>query len=278
MNHKNAEGKIYMLRTGKYFFIVIIFMLFYQLDLSAATIVLKSGATVKGALLDKTDEKITIQDPYTREVRTIKSDAVLSITLEANEQKLVDAKKKSGGIFAGKNLLEQLEPTIGLLPGIAYPVGKMGSRIKIGYGFNAFADVAIPVKPGVFAIRFGLTAGFLYHSTSGTDYASTLMHIPVNAYMKFQFLTGIGLRPYIKLGGGIVPVLSGSSSDVPPAALAAVGLGYTNAKIPFMEFFIEAGYMMIFESIRGDFVTANIGVAYRFGAPAASVAPTGGKK
>jgi hypothetical protein len=267
-----------MIKTCKFFLIITFLIIFSHLDLSAATIVLKNGATVKGALLDKNDEKITIQDPYTREVRTIRSDAIVSITLEANEQKIVDEKKKTGNIFAGKNLLEQLEPTIGLMPGIAYPVGKMGSRIKIGFGGSAFADVAFPVMPGRFAIRLGLSAGCLYHSTSGTDYASSLMHIPVDAYMKLQVLTSIGVRPYVKIGGGIAPVLSGGSSDVPLAALAAVGLGYTNAKIPFMEFFIEAGYMMVFESIRGDFVTANIGVAYRFGAPAAAAAPTGGKK
>ncbi len=127
------------------------------------------------------------------------------------------------------------------------------------------------------AIRFGLTAGFLYHGTTATDYASTLMHIPVNAYAKLQFMTKIGIRPYIKVGGGITPVISGPATDIAPSVIAGAGLGYSPNKIPYMEFFIEAGYMMVFESIRGDFITANIGVAYRFGAPAVTTIKPAGK-
>ena len=256
-----------MTRFPKYLLFITILILFSYLDVSAATIVLKNGATVKGALLDKTDEKITIQDIYTKEVRVIRSDAILSITLEATDQKVVEEKKK-GNIFAGKNLLEQLEPTLGIMPGISLPIGKIGSKVKLGFGGNVFADVALPVMPGRLAIRFGLSVGCLYHTTSGTDYASSLLHLPVDAYMKIQILTSVGVRPYIKIGGGITPIMSGGTTDVPPSAIAAVGLGYSNAKIPYLEFFIEAGYRMVFESLRGDFVTANIGVAYRFGLPA----------
>jgi hypothetical protein len=266
-----------MIRTGKYFFTIIIIILFSCLDLSAATVILKSGATIKGTLMDKTDEKIVLQETYTKEVRVIRSDLILSITLEPGEQKIVD-QKKSGKIFIKGNILEQIEPTLGLMPGIAYPIGKMGSRIQIGYGGNLFFDLAIPVVPGTFALRFGLTAGALYHGTSKTSASSSVLHFPVNAYAKFQFLTASGVRPYIKIGGGTVPVLIGGKVDIPPSAIAAFGLGYSPNKIPFMEFFIEAGYMMVFEKIRGDFVTGNIGVAYRFGAPAAAgTSPAGNK-
>lgn len=266
-----------MIRITKGLIIVTILILLSTLKLSAATIILKNGATVKGALIDKTDDKVTIQDQWTRQLRSINSDAILSLTLEAGEQKIVDAKKKKI-MFVGDNLLTSLQPTIGIMPGIAYPVGKMGSRIGIGFGFNAFADVAIPVVPDLMAIRFGLSVGYLYHGTSNTEYSSSIMHIPVNAYVKLQFLTSIGLRPYIKAGGGITPVISGSATDIAPSVVAAAGLGYSHAKIPYMEFFIEAGYTMVFESIRGDFVTAHIGVAYRFGAPTpVTVKPVGGK-
>jgi hypothetical protein len=255
-----------MVRTGKWFILISIFIFLTSLELSAATIILKNGATVKGVLIDKTDDTVTIQDQWTKQLRSINSDAILSLTLEAGEQKIVDAKKKK--IFSGDNLLTTLQPTIGIMPGMAYPVGKIGSRISIGFGFNAFVDIAVPVKPDLMAIRFGLSVGYLYHGTTNTEYSSSIMHIPVNAYAKLQFLTSVGVRPYIKLGGGITPVLSGAATDMAPAAVAAMGLGYTPRKIPYMEFFIEAGYMMVFESIRGDFVIANIGVAYRFGAPA----------
>ena len=265
-----------MARINQWFLLISICILLSSLELSAATIILKNGATVKGALIDKTDSTVTIQDQWTKQLRSINADAILSLTLEANEQKIVDAKKKK--IFVGDNLLPSLEPTVGIMPGIAYPVGKIGSRIGIGFGFNAFADVAIPVKPDLMAIRFGLSVGYLYHGTSNTDFSSSIMHIPVNAYAKLQFLTSVGVRPYIKVGGGITPVVSGPATDIAPSLVVGAGLGYSHAKIPYLEFFLEAGYMMVFESVRGDFVTANIGVAYRFGAPLpVSVKPVGGK-
>lgn len=107
------------------------FILLSTLELSAATIILKNGATVKGALIDKTDTTVTIQDQWTKQLRSINTDAILSLTLEAGEQKIVDAKKKKI-TFTKDNLLVMLQPTVGLMPGIAYPVGKMGSKIQIG--------------------------------------------------------------------------------------------------------------------------------------------------
>ena len=91
--------------------------------------------------------------------------------------------------------------------------------------------------------------------------------LPVIAYAKFLYNFGTGLRPYIKVGGGITPVMGGGT-DIDPTVAVSLGLGYINPKIPYLEFFIEAGTMMVFESLRGDFITAKIGVAYRFGAPA----------
>jgi hypothetical protein len=95
------------------------------------------------------------------------------------------------------------------------------------------------------------------------------MMLPIIAYGRFIYNSKIGLRPYLKVGGGITPVMAGAT-DIDPTVAFCLGLGYINDKIPYIEFFVEAGMMMVFESLRGDFITANIGVAYRFGAPAAS--------
>lgn len=249
-----------MTRIKKLFLLIPLFLFASSLELFAATIILKNGATIKGALIDKTDATVTIQDQYTKQLRSINSDAILSMTLESDEQKIADKKKSK--IFVGNNILPMLQPTLGIMPGIYYPVGKLGPKVGLGYGSNIFCDVAIPIKPDLFALRFGLSAGLFYHSNA------SIMHIPVNLYAKLQFLTPVGVRPYIKLGGGITPVISGSATDIDPSAVIAVGIGYAPNKIPYLEFFIEGGYTMVFESMRGDFVTANIGVAYRFQAPA----------
>ena len=245
----------------------------------AATIVLRSGVTVKGKLIDRTDDEITIQDPDTRQMRVIKSIFVRDLVLERDEQKLVEKleKKKKGkdlklrgGDDAG-DLLKTLQPSIGIMPGIALPVGKLASKVQLGYGALLFADTGIPMKTEIFKVRFGLSVGFLYHPTKSTKASSSIMMIPVVAYTKLQFITPVGVRPYIKLGGGITPVMGGGTS-IDPTAAAAFGLGYINNKIPYMEFFFEAGFMMAFEKVRGDFVTVNLGVAYRFGAPPATMA------
>jgi hypothetical protein len=252
----------------------------YTIQADAATLVLRSGVTVKGKLIDRTEEEITIQDPDTRQMRAIKTVFIKDLVLEPDEQKLAEKleKKKKGkdiklrGADAVEDLLPVIQPTIGLMPGIAYPFGKVGKNLGLGYGAYLFCDVGIPMKTEIFKIRPGLSVGFLYHQTKSSDYAPTLMMLPITAYMKFQFITKVGVRPYIKIGGGITPVLSSGGNSFDPTMTAAVGLGYINDRIPFMEFFFEAGMMMAFEKVRGDFITANIGVAYRFGAPPATVA------
>ena len=233
---------------------------------------------VKGKLIDRTDDEITIQDPDTKQMRVIKTIFVRDLVLEQDEQKLVDKleKKKKGKdlkLRGGEeeDLLKVLQPSIGIMPGIALPVGKLASKVQLGYGALLFADTGIPMKTEIFKVRFGLSVGFLYHQTKSAKSTSSIMMIPIIAYTKLQFITPVGVRPYIKLGGGITPVMGGGTS-MDPTFAAGVGLGYVNNKIPFMEFFFEAGFMMAFEKVRGDFVTVNLGVAYRFGAPPATMA------
>ncbi|MBN2078721.1 MAG: hypothetical protein JW838_07125 [Spirochaetes bacterium] len=224
----------------------------------AATIVLKNGATIRGKLIHRTDAELTLEDRVTKQLRLIKSDQVKTITLDPGEEK--------AGLSADASvLLVSLRPTIGLMPGIAYPFGKVGKNLALGYGAMLYSDLQIPMSTQIFKIRLGLGVGFFYHPTKSTDYSPQLMIIPVVAHAKFQFITSVGLRPYIKIGGGITPVLASGGSSMDPTFTGGLGLGYVNEKLPYLEFFIEAGAMMLFEKQRGDFITANLGVAYIFG-------------
>lgn len=231
----------------------------------AATIVLQNGATVTGTLIDYTEEQITIEDPATKQAKVIKTVFIKDMVLTDNEKRIVDrAKKKaSGQTLPGDSLLPLLQPALGLMPGIAYPFGKLGGVVKIGFGGNLFFDLNVIPKPIRFQFRLGLSPGFLYHSVKGSDYSGSLMMIPVLLYAKFLYASDIGVRPYLKVGGGITPVMAGATS-IDPTAAAAIGLGYCPTSLPYVEFFVEGGMMMAFESVRGDFITANIGVAYRF--------------
>ncbi len=241
------------------------------LEANAATIVLRSGVTVKGKLTDKTDDEITIQDPDTKQMRVIKTVFIKDLVLEPDEQKLVEKlekkkKKKEAAVADESNILSIITPSIGLMPGIGLPVGKIAEKVQLGYGAYLFTDVGIPKMPEIFMMRFGLSVGFMYHPTSGAESTSTIMMIPIVAYTKLQFITSVGVRPYIKIGGGITPVMGGGTSMDPTLAVG-LGLGYVNKKIPYMEFFLEAGMLMCFESLNGMFININLGFAYRFGAP-----------
>jgi hypothetical protein len=250
------------------------FILIQQADLTAATVVLTSGVTIKGKLIDRSDEQIVIQDIDTRQVRTIKNAFIRDLTLDADEAKFKQ-KKIKGITTDGSGLLYVLQPELGVLGGIAYPLSTVGKNLALGYGGSVFTDFALPMKPEFFKVRLGLSAGYQYHPTIDSKYANYLNIIPIFLYAKLQFITSVGLRPYLKVGGGYTPVLSsgGNSSDI--TAAGAIGLGYINNKIPYLEFFIEGGAIMFFERENAYMITANIGIAYRFGA--GTSVTTGGK-
>ena len=260
------------------FILIILLVLFcYQSNLKAATITLKAGVTITGTMIDMNDESITVKDSATKQLRNIKSVFVRDIILDPIEKKIEEKQKKGKDIkLRGERidtLLYDLQPELGILPGIAYPFGKLGKALKIGFGGHIFSDVRVPMKQENFQIRLGLSVGFLYHGTNRPDVSSNVMMLPVIAYGKFLYNFGTGLRPYIKVGGGITPVMAGAT-DMDPTVAVGIGLGYINNKLPYLEFFIEAGMMMVFESVRGDFITANIGVSYRFGSPAVETSST----
>lgn len=242
----------------------------------AASIILKSGITITGQLIERTEEDVTIKDSDTQQLKVIKTVFIRNMVLDPKEQKIKEKKKKGkdlmlrGGDSDESGIINVIQPSLGILPGIAYPFGKVGTKLNLGYGGLLFFDVGIPKMPDIFKMRFGLTAGFLYHATKGAQSASQLFIIPIIAYTKLQFITAVGVRPYIKLGGGITPIFGGGSSYDPTFA-AAFGIGFVHRKVLYMEFFIEGGIMMVFEKVRGDFVTAHIGFAYRFGAPPAEI-------
>lgn len=268
----------------KHYLLIFIFaILAYSINLDAASIVLRSGTALKGKLIDRNDEEITIQDPATKQLRVIKAIFIKDLVLDPGEEKIGVKKKPAepakkggtgaGGATASPDLLAALEPALGLMPGVAIPFGKINKGVNIGFGFTLFSDLSIPMKLDVLKIRPGLSIGFLYHTTKGGSPFSLekrspyVMMIPVIAYIKLQFIAPHGFRPYIKIGGGITPVLAQGMTSMDPTFAPGVGLGYVNGKIPYLEFYIDMGVLMAFEKVRGDFITASAGIAYRFGAP-----------
>jgi hypothetical protein len=250
---------------------VLIMIILYTGRAESATIVLITGATINGKIIERSGDRIIIQDAFTNNKKKIKNELILCLVLYPADLEKEEKKSQpdTGGGDKQQGLVYVLQPTLGLLPGIAYPFGKVGNVLGLGYGGYLFIDMQMPMATQIFKIRLGLSAGYMYHKTKSSDASPYLNIIPVILYMKLQFITPVGVRPYLKIGGGITPVIGSGGSSFDPTAAAALGVGYINEKIPYIEFYIEAGMMMAFEKVRGDFITATVGVAYRFGAPPA---------
>ena len=262
------------------FIAILLIIAIYAAQADAATIVLRSGVTVKGKLIDRTDDEITIQDPDTKQMRIIKTIFVRDLVLEPDEQKLaekLEKKKKKGkdlklrGTDEGEDLLKVIQPTIGLMPGIAYPLGKVASKIRLGYGAHPVHRRGHPHEAGDLQ---GPLRTFRRLSLS-PDQVSQIVIEHHDAPHNRLYETSIHLR---RRGAALHQDRRRhhpgheqrrqlhSIRPLPPH----LDWDMLTDKIPFMEFFLEAGMMMAFEKVRGDFITVNMGFAYRFGAPPAT--------
>ncbi len=185
--------------------------------------------------------------------------AVLVVSpVSAQNSDKKDKDKKSAD--AKTSQIAELQPAIGIQPAFTLAIGDLGPKAGIGFGAFLYAELRMPIKPMVFNLNLGFTGGFIYHGK--------FMMAPVMLYAKpmLQFNPGaVFLRPYLKLGGGISPVFGSAGSSFDPTFSGGLGLGIVPAKAPSIEITIEANYLMLFETLRGDFINVNIGVAYRFG-------------
>ncbi len=249
-------------------FIVVFFFLTFSSTATAATLILNTGAALKGKILEEKDDSVVFQNAENRQVLKIRLENIREVMLDPDEKKIADKSKKLKLLSEPEtDIITNIQPTLGLMPGIAYPFGNIGKAVKFGYGAHLFTDFRIPMKFQNFQIRLGLAAGFIFHGTTRSDISANLMMFPITIYGKFMYAFDMGLRLYLKLGGGITPMMAKSMIDMDPTAAFGIGLGYVPPRAPFIEIFFEAGMMMLFEQVRGDFINANVGVAFRFGAP-----------
>jgi hypothetical protein len=232
--------------------VTFLILIIFQQNSEAAVMLLKNGATIEGDIVSEDDIQVKIRSYRTRLVLTYKREQIKKIVFTEEEQK--KRRKKSAQEYS----IDDYQLRIGLLPMVGFPIGDLAPVVDLGYGGNVDIDFLIPIKGKNINLGIGLTTGFHMYSTN----EGNMMMVPILLNFKFLYHTRLGIRPFVRISGGMtLTMLGGSSFD--PTMYAGVGIGYINAKIPFLEFFVEGGYRMIFESIRGDFVNAQVGVAYR---------------
>lgn len=171
-------------------------------------------------------------------------------------------------------LSTMLQPKLGLYPGMVLPIGDLGQSLGIGFGATVFGDIRIPLNvPAWMALRGGLLIGFSFMGTKDSESDASIMMLPIIVFGKIIFPLDFGLRPYLSLGGGIsMVILKGdpSNEDLPDASSAdgtldiRFGAGYVHRSLPDIEFILDIGYMMAFETVTGNFLSVSLGVSYRF--------------
>ncbi len=160
-------------------------------------------------------------------------------------------------------------PEFAALGTLALPIGDVATILDMGFGGRADFTTHIPamkfLKQGGFDIRPGLLAGLQLHAVKSAK-GGNFTAMPGLIYASIE-LTRVSpsLRPYFALGSGVT-ISSASATGI--GSIDATLYGALGTKwFPGKEqkFFIkaEASFYMIFESVSGMFMHANIGGGYR---------------
>jgi hypothetical protein len=170
------------------------------------------------------------------------------------------------------NITDKIKPELGARGSFIMPFGTPAPYLGYGYGGALYFDLS-PYEYKLFSLRLGFTSEFMYFQKNTTATSSTLMLFPEYVHMKFLIQFPFGLMLYPKVGCGIsiallkkseykIFNLNKASFDL--TAIGGLGIGYNPPKVKNLVIFIEANYMMLFESVNGQFLTGSLGFAYKF--------------
>jgi len=122
-----------------------------------------------------------------------------------------------------------------------------------------------------FKLRGGLLIGYTRFSSSITDSSAKINMLPILAYADISYPLQKGIRPFVRLGsGGTIVSLKDKSGAVTDTSsfdysiLIGAGAGYTLKSIPYIEFLFNAGYLIAFEQVNGNFMNVTLGASYHF--------------
>lgn len=166
---------------------------------------------------------------------------------------------------------EKFQPRIGLLAGLTFPAGDVGSVMKAGFGGSVFVDISIPLsflsKSGL-VLRSGVSLGYTSVGSENTSFDARVSIVPIVAYVDLGYPLKFGLVPSFRVGFGGSSVSlkdkSGGGNDL-SSFDATLQIGAAFAYKPFeqIEFLLNTGYAILFEEVNGNFFYLSLGAAYR---------------
>jgi hypothetical protein len=170
------------------------------------------------------------------------------------------------------SIAEKIKPEIGARGSFVVPFGTPAPFLGYGYGAALYFDFS-PYEYKLFSLRLGVTSEFMYFKHDSSSISATLMLFPEYVHIKFSVLFPFGLMLYPKLGCGAsmallkkkeYGIINTKNASIDLTAVGGFGIGYNPPTVKNLVVFIEADYKMLFESVNGQFVSASLGVAYRF--------------
>lgn len=170
----------------------------------------------------------------------------------------------------------KIQPRVGVLPGYIMPLGNLSGPVKPAVGGSLFADVVIPISELTrekMQLRAGMQGGYQKHTVETEKQKGDLTLVPVLAYLEFSYKSTIGLIPFFSLKAGMsITNLSTEYTDGTPinesstdvSFAAGAGVRYSIPGLSGLELILGVDYLMIFESVNGQFAPMTFGVAYTF--------------
>jgi hypothetical protein len=173
---------------------------------------------------------------------------------------------------ASSEIVEKIRPEIGARGTFITPFGSIKPNLGFGYGCALYFALTAD-GTGIFSLRPGVTSEFMYFDHKTSSVKANLIMLPEYAHIRFLLQWDFGLFLYPKVGCGATfgflkkteyGIKSFNKKSIDLTVVGGVGIGYNPPKVKNLVVFAEADYMMMFESLKGQFVTASVGIGYKF--------------
>jgi hypothetical protein len=264
------------------FFLTAAVILLMTASSSAATLVLKSGAVVKGKLVNTTDAAITIQDPSTRQIRSIKKVFIREIVLDPDEKEMAAKAGGTGLKGVSRSSAETIRHyTFALGAGGCKIIDGPGPGLNVGFGGGFIFQYNYLIS----GLGLDLHASYFYNPDK--EYAaSNVTILPVVISPQFRFHTrfididlraGAGISSTMSKSGSRLKLIPSGDPGQPVSAIlvkgskgrsidlvAGAGAAISHTFDMGLVLGFEVNYYYIFQTLSANSVSASIYCGYAF--------------
>lgn len=270
-------------RAGRAFAAALVFFttMFAAAQLTAATVILKNGATLKGTLLSRTADETSIQDPVTKKPVVLKNALIRDLVLDADEKKQAESKDKDLKLMSGEEA-RQGHVLLALGGSGCKIIGGPGASLNIAGG-----GATLVLQYNYIARGFGIDLHGSFYYYPDKKYSSDyIMITPVLLSPMYKFnvksididlRAGAGISytrgksaqrfkpiptgdPGSPLSAQLIKGINASTIDL--AVGGGIGLSHVFKNSMVLGF--ELNYVYIFQTLSANTVTTSLYVGYLF--------------